>query len=120
MNKTYQPFRSMTFVLFLLLAFVLFSMPTMMIGDNFATSNSSSLTHDIPNSVKATKRTSASIPIKTLLLAELLLLAFHFRFFAYVPYRMPDNKSAFLPLVLLRLRKILLMPLKLTTSYVRA
>ncbi|MCD9026577.1 hypothetical protein [Cohnella silvisoli] len=119
MNKPIQPFRCLAFVLVLLAAFVLFNMPTMMIGGNITTSNSTSLSHDVPNSVKATKRTSLPLNSKMLLFAELLLLVFHFRFFAYLPYRMPEHKSTFLPLVLLRLRKILLMPLKLTTSYVR-
>jgi hypothetical protein len=120
MKKTLQPFRSLAFILVLLGAFILLSMPTMMIGDNFATSSSTSLTHDVPNSVKATKRTSVSLNSKMLLLSVLLLLTFHFRFYAYLPYRMPQYKSAFLPLVLVHVRKILLMPLKFTTSYERA
>ncbi|WP_130606444.1 hypothetical protein [Cohnella abietis] len=120
MRKSVQPFRSLAFVLFLLSAFVLFSMPTISIGENFATSDNSSLSHDMPNSVKATKRTTVSLNSKMLLLSTLLLLASHFRFRAYNPYSMPMLKSAFLPLILLIWRKILLMPLKLTTSYERA
>ncbi|QMV43415.1 hypothetical protein [Cohnella cholangitidis] len=118
MKTTLQPFRSLAFILVLLGAFIMLSMPTMMIGDNVTTSSSTSLAHDVPNSVKATKRT-VSLPSKMLLLSVLLLLAFHFRFNAYLPYRMPQYKYAFLPLVLVHVRKILLMPLKFTTSYER-
>lgn len=120
MEKRLQPFRSVSFVLFLLVAFLLLCMPTVSIGDNFMTSSSSSLSHDVPNSVKATKRTSPSPSCKLLFLAALLLYLFHFRFLAYPSYRLPTRKCAFLPLHSIRIRKLLLMPLKFTTSYVRA
>lgn len=42
MTATIQPFRSKSFVLILLAAFVLLCMPTVAIGDNFLTSESSS------------------------------------------------------------------------------
>jgi len=120
MTYAKQPFRSRSFVLFLLLSFVLLCMPTMSIGDNFMTSTSSSLAHDVPNSVKATKRTAASLHCKVLLAAALLLSLFHFLFHAFPPYPLPSRKCVFLPLHVLRMRKLLLMPLKFTTSYVRA
>ncbi|WP_239614845.1 hypothetical protein [Cohnella mopanensis] len=119
MKRPIQPFRSLIFVLVLLGAFVLLSMPTMMVGDNFTTSDSAVLIHDVPNSVKSTKRPTVSINSKLLLLSVLLLLVVHFRFRAFLPYRMPHHKSAFLPLFTVHLRKKLLMPLKFTTSYER-
>jgi len=118
MIMTLQPFRRKSFVLFLLAAFVLLCMPTVSIGDNFMTSESSSLAHDLPNSVKATKRASAPMNSKALLIA-LLFFILHFSFYTYPPYVLPTIKCTFLPLHLIRLRKLLLMPLKLTTSYVR-
>jgi len=119
MNPTIQPFRSRSFLALLLLSFVLLCMPTVTIGDNFMTSSSSALSHDVPNSVKVTKRTSASVSAKVLHIAALLLSLFHFRFYAFPPYRLPQRKCVFLPLHVVRLLKLMLMPLKFTTSYVR-
>jgi choline-glycine betaine transporter len=118
MTATIQPFRNKSFVLFLLAAFVLLCMPTVSIGDNFLTSQSSSLAHDVPNSVKVTKRASASLNSKALITA-LLLLVFHFSLHAYSTYIVPASKTVSLPVHLPGLRKLLLMPLKFTSTYVR-
>ncbi|MFB9278876.1 hypothetical protein [Cohnella cellulosilytica] len=114
-TATLQPFRSKSFVLFLLAAFVLLCMPTVSIGDNFLTSESSSLAHDVPNSVKATKRANVS-KIGKAAFAVLLILIFRFIFTAYPSYSFPARRCVSLPLYLPELRKLLLMPLKLTTS----
>ena len=116
MTAAIQPFRSQSFVLFLLAAFVLLCMPTVSIGDNFLTSESSSLAHDVPNSVKATKRAAVS-KIGKAAFAVLPLFIFRFILTAYPPYLLPAHRRASLPLYLPELRKLLLMPLKLTTSY---
>lgn len=109
-------FQRLPFVAFLLCAFFVFNMPTMMIGDPVATSNSSALVHDMPNSVKATKRTSPTPAGKLLWISALFASLFHF--FAYPLFRMTVSPLAFLPSFFLRNLKRMLMPLKFTTSYV--
>lgn len=118
MVKLINNLHSWKFVLFLLVAFTLFSMPTMMIVDQSEQTSRSHFAHDAPNSVKATKRTAAPSMNKLLLFAALLSLFVLFSNSPYPPYRMPHMKSVFLPLINLRLRKILLMPLKFTSCFV--
>ncbi|QTH44397.1 hypothetical protein J4772_08400 [Cohnella sp. LGH] len=118
MTATIQPFRHKSFVLILLAAFVLLCMPTVAIGDNFLTSKSSSLAHDVPNSVKATKRTSVPLNGKVFFTA-LLLVVFHLHLYVVSPHLLPTATSASRSLHWPGLRKLLLMPLKFTSTYVR-
>ncbi|MFC5703286.1 hypothetical protein ACFPVX_18520 [Cohnella faecalis] len=111
-----RAFQRLPFLFFLLCAFFVFNMPTMMIGDPVATSNSSALVHDMPNSVKATKRTSPTPAGKLLWISA--LLASLFRFFSYPLFRMTAPPLAFLPSFFLHNLKRMLMPLKFTTSYI--
>ncbi|GLX70375.1 hypothetical protein [Paenibacillus glycanilyticus] len=110
--------RRLTMLLLLLGAFVLFSMPTMMLGNShFDVSKSSRahIEHSLPNSVKAIKRVSVSPASK--LMAMAALLAAIFSLVSYPPL-FPQVKSVFLlPFLFLQRLKRLLMPLKLTTSY---
>lgn len=116
MNTAKQrSFRRLAGLLLLLCAFVLFNMPTMMIGDNLATSSSSALVHDIPNSVKSIKRMTASPSVKLFQFAALLSLAA--ACFAYPPFRLPSGTTVFCPFVFLKKLRDSLMPLKFTTSY---
>ncbi|ACS99268.1 hypothetical protein [Paenibacillus sp. JDR-2] len=116
--KTYRFTGRLTLLLFLLGAFVLFSMPTMMLGNGHFDVSKSSRTHiehSLPNSMKAIKRVTISPATK--LFAMLALLAVIYSWVSY-PRRFFLAKRVFLlPFLFLERLKRLLMPLKLTTSY---
>ncbi|MCM3629668.1 hypothetical protein M3194_20215 [Paenibacillus glycanilyticus] len=115
--KTYRASGRLTILLFLLGAFILFSMPTMMLGSNFDVSKSSRahIEHSLPNSMKAVKRVTVSPASK--LLAMVALLAVIYSWVNY-PRLLPQVRAVFLiPFFFLQRLKRLLMPLKLTTSY---
>lgn len=106
------------FVLSLLAAFVLFSMPNLQDRNAYVgeTIHSASA-HDVANSVKITKRIAS--PVKLLLITALAAAFFACRLeLARSPYRTPLVKSFFLPVISLRLRSILLRPLKFTSLFV--
>ncbi|MFD0671391.1 hypothetical protein [Cohnella sp. GCM10027633] len=110
--------RKLGFILLLLVAFVLFCMPTPQDSSAYTgeTIHSSSA-HDIANSVKATKRVAT--PAKLLLIAALTTAFVACRLEpASMPYRTPLVKSFFLPVISLRIRSILLRPLKFTSLFV--
>lgn len=106
----------LTLLLFLLGAFILFSMPTMMLG-NFDASKSSRahIEHSLPNSMKAVKRVTVSPASKLLLMAT--LLAVTYCWISYPRLFLQAKRVFLLPFIFLQRLKRLLMPLKLTTSY---
>lgn len=106
----------LTLLLFLLGAFLLFSMPTMMLGTIDASKSSRAhIEHSLPNSMKAVKRVTVSPASK--LLQMVALLAVIYCLVSY-PRLFPQVKLIFLlPFLFLQRLKRLLMPLKLTTSY---
>ncbi|MBO9598613.1 MAG: hypothetical protein J7559_12455 [Cohnella sp.] len=117
MNMKTSP-RKLGFVLLLLVAFFVFCMPTPQHssayeGDTISTSSA----HDVANSVKAVKR--VAYPAKLLLIAALVAAFVACRLeAASSPYRTPLVKSFFLPVISLRIRMMLLRPLKFTSLFV--
>jgi|GEM_PF-3703261 hypothetical protein len=114
--KTYRSTGRLTLLLFLLGAFVLFSMPTMLLGKFDASeTNKAHIEHSLPNSMKAIKRVTVSPASK--LFQMVALLAVIYCWVSY-PRLFPQIKPVFLlPFLFLQRLKRLLMPLKLTTSY---
>ncbi|QAY65890.1 hypothetical protein [Paenibacillus protaetiae] len=117
MKHTQRSYRRLFLLLFLLGAFVLFSMPTMMIGDKETVSSRPHLVHDLPNSMKAVKRVAPSPASKLLLMAA--LLAVLFRWISFPRFYSKTPECALLSAIFLQRLRSLLMPLKLTTSYSR-
>lgn len=106
------------FVLLLLVAFFVFCMPTPQHSSAYQGDTiSASSTHDVANSVKAVKR--VAYPAKLLLIAALVMTFVACRLEPVSsPYRTPLVKSFFIPVISLRIRKILLRPLKFTSLFV--
>lgn len=116
--KTSRSAGRLTVLLILLGAFVLFSMPTMMLGNShFDVSKSSRahIEHSLPNSMKAIKRVTISPATKLMMMVALLAVIYCWVSF---PRPLPRVRPVFLlPFLFLERLKRLLMPLKLTTSY---
>ncbi len=118
MIRTTTP-RKRGFVLMLLAAFVLFCMPTpqdreVYQGDTIHSASA----HAAANSFKATKRVAPVLVAKLLLLAALCVVFSVFRELERSPYRSPLVKAFFIPVISMRIRLLLLRPLKFTSLFV--
>lgn len=118
MDRKAMP-RKRGFVLMLLAAFVLFCMPTpqdqgVYVGETIHAASA----HDVANSMKATKRVAPPTLVKLLQLAALSAVFSVFLLLERSPYRSPLVKAFFIPVVSLRLRTLMLRPLKFTSLFV--